>query len=150
MLGILRAGEVHDEGMALVDQKFHRLAGGLHIVYIHQMRPDAPHFLQEHERRAMALELEEVREVYVVAQDRCDDQPVHLALRALLHDPTLYLVASLGAAHRDQIPMVARHLLDAEQDLGVVRVRGLFDDERNALARRWPEPTARRRAGPVV
>src|SRR5207249_11184881 len=108
------------------------------------------HVLREHERRAMALELEEVRELYVVAQDRCDDQRLHLALRARLHDPTLYVVAPLGGAHRDQIPLVAGHLLDAEQDLGVVRVRGLFDDERNALARRWPEPTARRRAGPVV
>src|SRR5205807_10108884 len=137
-------------GLSLVVQKFHRLCGDLPLVNIPQMPPDAPHLLQEHERRAMALELEEVREVYVVAQDRCDDQPVHLALRALLHDPTLYLVASLGAAHRDQIPLVARHLLDAEQDLGVVRVRGLFDDERNALARRWPEPTARRRAWPIV
>src|SRR5439155_25154999 len=105
---------------------------------------------QVHERRDMAVVREEVREVYVVAQDRCDDQPVRFALRALLHDATLYLVAPLGAAHRDQIPLVARHLLDAEQDLGVVRVRGLFDDERNALARRWPEPTARRRAGPIV
>src|SRR5437867_13239956 len=136
--------------MALVDQKFHRLAGGLHIVYIHQMRPDAPHFLQEHERRAMALELEEVREVYVVAQDRCDDQPVHLALRALLHDPTLYLVAPLGSAHRDQIPLVAGQLSYAEQHLNALRFRRFSDFERNALARRWREPTARRRPPSVL
>jgi hypothetical protein len=107
---------------------------GLHVVHVDQARRHAAHLLEEHERIASALELEEVRQVGAAVEHGGDHQPVDLAGMQQLDGAPFGVVVPLGAGDEQRVAAPVGDGARTGDDPRVVGVVASFTSRPSAWA----------------